>query len=595
LGSIGRVKLKVAPTKSPWEKLLIAAAAVALLFGGEPTQALSESTSTPGVSASPTPSNTDESVLRALIATGTLADLRRPDFADRQADIDKFYASGQYSPVWLNNGEPTLQARSMIESFKQASLKGLDSEDYDSSRWDARLAMFQTGAQQPAQSAMLQFDLALTICAMRYLSDLHDGRANPQPRKFSVTVGNDDYDLSKYLRDSVINAPQVAVAIDQVEPPYAGYRRAEVALAGYIQLAAAGDGAPLPVPQKGVRPGQTYTGMAQLARRLQQLGDMAPNANPCPNPSVYCDVIVQAVRQFQRRHGLESDGILGKDTVARMNQPFSLRVLQLDLALERYRWIPPKFPNPPLVVNIPEFELRSMRRQPAYFLSMRVVVGKAYGRQTPVFAQDMRYLVFRPYWNVPFSIVRNEIIAKIERDPGYFVANNFEVVDKSGNVITDNNVSEEQLSQLRSGALQVRQKPGPTNSLGLVKFIFPNSYNVYMHGTPATELFARARRDFSHGCIRVEDPVALAAWVLRDQPEWNLDRIRATMNGDQTVQVNLPKPIPVLILYTTAVVEPDGEVSFFDDIYGEDASLAKTLAIDYPANPPVAIPAATKD
>jgi murein L,D-transpeptidase YcbB/YkuD len=156
------------------------------------------------------------------------------------------------------------------------------------------------------------------------------------------------------------------------------------------------------------------------------------------------------------------------------------------------------------------------------------------------------------------------------------------VVDHAGTLITDGTVSDDVLRKLRSGAFRIRQKPGPKNSLGLIKFMFPNSYNVYLHGTPKTELFSRSRRDFSHGCIRVEDPVALAVWLLRDQPEWTIDQITTTMNGDQTVQVNLDHPTPVLILYSTAVVEPNGETHFFDDIYGHDASLEMVLSGGYP-------------
>jgi L,D-transpeptidase YcbB len=281
-------------------------------------------------------------------------------------------------------------------------------------------------------------------------------------------------------------------------------------------------------------------------------------------------------------NGLQPDGVLGKNTVAQLNVPLSQRVKQLQFTLERYRWIQPNFPQPPIIVNIPEFELVTMRRQPAPFLSMRVVVGKAYGHQTPVFTDYMRYVIFRPYWNVPMSIQFAELIPKIRRDRDYLVEHDFEVTTSSGTVVTDGTVSDDVLSQLRSGSLTIRQKPGPKNALGLVKFIFPNHYNVYLHSTPAPELFLKARRDFSHGCIRVQDPVALAAWVLRDRPEWTVDKIRSAMNGDQTIPVDLAQPIPVLILYSTAVVEPDGEVRFFRDIYGYDSAMDKELGSSYP-------------
>jgi murein L,D-transpeptidase YcbB/YkuD len=181
---------------------------------------------------------------------------------------------------------------------------------------------------------------------------------------------------------------------------------------------------------------------------------------------------------------------------------------------------------------------------------------------------------------VPTAIQLNELIPKIERNPNYVSQHQYEIIDRGGSVVTDGVVDGDVMRGLRSGAYAIRQKPGPKNALGLVKFIFPNNYNVYLHSTPEPELFSRARRDFSHGCIRVENPAALAAWVLRNKPDWNPDRISATMSGDSdNVQVNLDQPIPVLILYSTAVVDPNNEVHFFDDIYGYDASLQKALQL----------------
>jgi L,D-transpeptidase YcbB len=336
------------------------------------------------------------------------------------------------------------------------------------------------------------------------------------------------------------------------------------------------------MPAKSVRPNDNYTALPTLAARLRLLGDW-PNATPLPSaPGPYAGLAVAAVKHFQRRHGLTPDGILGKGTIMAINVPLSQRVTQLELALERYRWIPPSFAQPPIVVNIPEFRLRTMRSQAGWFLSMNVVVGEAYKNQTPVFTGAMKYVVFRPYWEVPFSIQMKELVPKAERDPDYLAANNYQVIDSHQQVILDGRVTDAILDQLRAGTLFIRQKPGPKNALGLVKFIFPNSYNVYLHSTPAQNLFGRARRDFSHGCIRVADPAALAAWVLRDKPGWNEDQIKAAMNGDQTLVVNLDHPIPVLILYSTAVVEPDGEVHFFDDIYGYDRDLEQALAVGFP-------------
>jgi murein L,D-transpeptidase YcbB/YkuD len=214
---------------------------------------------------------------------------------------------------------------------------------------------------------------------------------------------------------------------------------------------------------------------------------------------------------------------------------------------------------------------------------MNVVVGKAYGGHgTPVFDDTMEYVVFRPYWEVPYSITKAEIVPHLVRDPDYLMKDGLEVVDSRQKVVTSGTVSSDVIEQLRAGKLFVRQVPDPKNSLGLAKFIFPNDYSVYLHDTPAHELFSKSRRDFSHGCIRLERPADLAVWVLRNNPGWDAARVRAAMNGDTTQQVNLAHPIPVLILYATVIVSEDGIVHFYDDIYGHDAALEKVLVKGYP-------------
>jgi murein L,D-transpeptidase YcbB/YkuD len=289
------------------------------------------------------------------------------------------------------------------------------------------------------------------------------------------------------------------------------------------------------------------------------------------------------VKRFQQRHGLPPDGRVGEQTLKQLNTPLSFRMRQLQLTLERWRWVPEEFPQPPVVVNIPEFRLRTYDDVGREVLAMNVIVGKAIRHETPVFEKDMRFLVFRPYWNVPPSIQRSELVPAIRRDGNYVASQNYEIVTQDGQLITAGSVSKDVLEKLQAGKLAIRQKPGPNNALGLVKFMFPNEYSVYLHSTPSQQLFARSRRDFSHGCIRVEMPAELAAWVLRDKPDWNLERIRRAMQaGKDNFQLNLTKPIPVLILYGTAVVDEHGTVHFFDDLYGHDAALEKVLAKGYP-------------
>jgi L,D-transpeptidase YcbB len=541
-----------------------------------PTPGAAVSGSHPGAAAQPT-----QPELQTLVHAGRLDDLRWPNFPDYQGQVASFYNAGDYSFAWTISGHPTPQATAMIEFFKEANTAGLDPEAYDTSRWTERLAKLAPAAPPPMPADLVHFDLAMTVCAMRYLSDLRIGRVNPHHARFGVDIGGKSYDLADFLRTQIVPAADLPTVMAEVEPPYAGYSRAETALAAYEKLAAQGDGPPLPIPPKSIRPGDSYPAVPQLAARLGQLGDLPPGTVVVAGETRYDGGVVAGVKHFQQRHGLDPDGIVGKSTIVDLNTPLSHRVQQLQYTLERYRWIPPAFAQPPIIVNLPEFMLRTMRRQPAPFLTMRVVVGKAYRKQTPVFAGNMQYVIFRPYWDVPTSIQQAEMVPKLRHDRSYLATHNFEVVDGE-DVVTDGTVSDDVFDELREGRLGIRQRPGPKNSLGLVKFIFPNAYNVYLHSTPEPELFARARRDFSHGCIRVQDPLALAAWVLRDDPDWNAQKIATAMNDDKTVRVILHKPIPVLIIYSTAEVEPDGEVRFFDDIYHYDMALRKALARGYP-------------
>jgi murein L,D-transpeptidase YcbB/YkuD len=516
--------------------------------------------------------------LRQIAAAGQLSDLRWPDFSDYRIHVTNFYEASNYAPAWLNNNEPTQQAQTLIEVLKQADAKGLNAEDYDGSRWTDRLARLR---QWPSPDRA-RFDAALTVCIMRYVSDLHIGRVNPQHFKFNLDVSAKKYDLPAFLRDKLIQGADVRAELDQVEPPFAGYKRTLRALQQYMELSRQDNAEQLPVPAKPVDPGGTYDGVPRLTRLLRLLGDL-PDGAASENSNIYAGPLVDAVKHFQARHGLGPDGRLGTQTLKQMNTPLSFRVEQLRLTLERWRWVPYQFPRPPIVVNIPEFGLRTYNQDGSIDLMMNVIVGKAYRHETPVFERDMKYVVFRPYWNVPPSILRSEIVPAIRKDRDYIAKKNYEVVTPQGSIVTSGTISDDILQQLSAGKLMVRQKPGPTNALGLVKLMFPNEYNVYLHSTPSQQLFSQSRRDFSHGCIRVEKPAELAAWVLRDKPEWSLERVRAAMQtGKDNVQVNLTNPVPVLIIYGTAVVDQQNEVHFFDDIYGYDADLEKVLARGYP-------------
>jgi len=526
------------------------------------------------------------SELCRLVASGSLADLRWPDFSDYRARIHSFYEPTSYAFAWTARGVATKPAKSIIEWLKDADSKGLNSEDYDGSRWTDRLAALSRDGNA-SESDLAHFDLELTVCVMRYISDLYFGRVNPGVLRTEFDLDREKQSLATFVRERLVSSTNVEIALQGVEPPYEGYRRTERVLQQYLAMSSEAlshvDAISLPATTKPVEPGAAYPAAAQLATILRRLGDLPADAALPPDPNVYAGPLVDAMKRFQQRHGLDPDGRIGKATLVQLNTPVSQRIRQLQLTLERWRWAPHQFPVPPIVVNIPEFELRALNATYRTELEMKVVVGKAYHHQTPVFSADMKYVVFRPYWDVPVSIERAELVPKLDKDRSYLAKNNFEIVTAKGEVVSKGEVVDDALlARLRSAELRIRQVPGPENSLGLVKFLFPNDYSVYLHGTPAAQLFSKTRRDFSHGCIRVEKPEELAAWVLSDKPEWTPERIHNAMNGDKTIQVTLDRPIPVLVVYATAVALANGEVRFFDDIYQQDAELERLLAKGYP-------------
>jgi L,D-transpeptidase YcbB len=513
--------------------------------------------------------------LHEIASAGNLTSLARPDFSDYRLHFQHAYDTSNYAPLWLNGNQPTQQATVIIGLLQNSLHKGLNPDDYDAAHWQGRL----DGLKTANDVALAEFDAAVTVGLMRYISDLHIGRVNPTHFDFGLDIETKKYDMPQFVTQDVQHAVDVQAVLEQVEPTFDGYKRTGVALQHYLELAAKGDGPPVPDVTKSLAVGDPYPGTAQLAARLQLLGDLPPTATVNTEGHIYDATLSAGVKSFQARHGLTPDGKLGKDTVQQLNVPLATRVVQLDDALERWRWLPPQFPQPPVVANIPEFVVRAFDADRKVAFSSNVVVGKAMRTQTPVFAKDMRYIVFRPYWNITPSITRGEIIPHLTKDRSYLARKNMEVYDSSGKVITDGAVSDAVLAQLRAGKLSVRQKPGKDNSLGLIKFIFPNDNNVYLHSTPAQELFSRSRRDFSHGCVRVEKPAELAAYLLRDQPPWTLEKVQQAMqSGPDNQQVNLKTPVPVVIFYLTAVVGEDGSVHFFDDIYGHDKSLNAVLA-----------------
>jgi murein L,D-transpeptidase YcbB/YkuD len=519
-------------------------------------------------------SGAGEQELRAIMVSARLPDLQWPNFSENSAAVKEFYEESGYRLGWSRGGKPTAQAVELIGILSAADQKGLDGRDYDGAKWQERLKALQSPGKA-MESALVNFDVAVTVSAIRYGTDLHLGKVDPKILHKDFDPDREKHNAGEFLWRNVAMAQSVKEALAPIESPYPSYQRTLVALQKYMQMAKEEVPNPLPQTKKPIAPGQEYEGTGKLVRRLQFLGDLSAALAVPENSQSYSEDVVEGVKRFQARHGLEASGKLGPQTITELNRKMSERLEALRLTLERLRWLPDTFAQPPILVNIPEFALRAYDSQGKSALMMRVVVGRALRTQTPVLEEDMKYLIFWPYWNVPPSILRGEVVPKIGKDPAYIARNNYEVTTYSGQVVTDGVVSEQVLAQLRAGKLMVRQKPGPKNALGLIKFIFPNDQNVYLHSTPSQSLFGESRRDFSHGCIRVEDPKTLAEWVLQNNPGWTRERIEAAFKVEKQEQVNLVHDIPVFIIYGTAIAEENGQVFFFDDIYRYDRAMGK--------------------
>lgn len=518
--------------------------------------------------------------IQAIVASGRLDNLEWPNFADYRAFVDALYRGAKYRPLWLQGGgAPTRQALQMIALLQQADADGLHADDYDGSRWPERVARLQ---HPHTASDEARFDVSLTVSAMRYVSDLRIGRVDPKYFKFALDVGPKELNLVQFFQRSVLSGTDLRTTIRNIEPPLSGYVRMREALHKYQQLAQTDDGEKLPEARGIVFSGTPYAGVPRLTKLLRMLGDLPEGATLPADPQMYDGALVEAVKRFQTRHGLRPDGYLDVDTIAQLNVPISDRVVQIRLALERYRWLRYDFPQPPVIVNIPEFRLYALDKDGKVGLTMTVDVGQEYkNTRTPVLESNIEYLVFRPYWDVPFDIQRDEVLPEARKDPKYLADNHFEIVALNGKVVVaDGKASKEILDQVRTGRLRIRQRPGPDNSLGLVKFIFPNRYSVYLHDIPSWgDYFADPDRNVSHGCVHVKDPAQLAAWMLRDKPEWSSEKVqRAMQQGQDNLRVNLTKPLPILFVYMTAVVHEHGEIYFYRDIYGYDSELQDALS-----------------
>jgi len=554
--------------------------------------------------------------LKPIVEAKQIKVMHWPNFADYEPMVQQFYDDRNYEVAWVEDGgAPSKQATAFIAAFKDASKKGLNPEDYDASLWDARVKKLAGKNEDDVAT----FDATMTVSVMRFISDLRIGRVNPTHFNFDINTDEKKYDLPEFVSDNAVDVADVPALIRQVEPDNDQYRKLEDALAGYLaqlnpppppSVPAAVPGAQpkppakLPVVFNSIKVGGMYIAANALAQRLEADGDLPSGASAQWAPGttgVYNAALAAGVKQYQAKHHIAATGDLTLMTILSLNHQKSgaritttasaaptpppvdpnlkTEIQKIDDSLERWRWLPNEYINAPLMVNLPEFVLRGYKPDHSLDFTMKVVVGKVVGEhQTPVFTHEMKYVIFRPYWNVPISIIRKELTPHIEKSGvGYLAAKNFETVDSHGEHV------DATAAEVERGGVIVREKPGPKNSLGLVKFMFPNEYDIYLHSTPQPQLFDRTRRDFSHGCVRVQKPADLAVWVLNrgNAPpgDWDMEKVTDAMqNGPDNHTVSLKNDIPIVIFYLTANVGDDGQVHFFDDIYHYDKQLEDVLS-----------------
>jgi len=480
----------------------------------------------------------------------------------REDILAEFYARRGYQPAW----DDPARVAGLRTLIGRAAEHGLDPEDFFASRLQALVP----AAAGPDSRAEL--DLLLTEALIRYGHQLHFGKVDPAAMEpawnFRRGFAN-DADPVTVLAEAVA-APSLQGFLESRLPGGPWYRQLQQALAHYRAIVAGG-GWPLVADGPVLRTGDRDARVAVLRQRLTLEGDL-PAGPDGGDAGLFDAALAGAVQRFQERHALARDGSVGARTLAALNVPAQARVDQLRMSLERVRWLADDVPDTYVVVNVAGFRVAFVREH-AVVWSSRVVVGRA-ARQTPIFGGLMTYLDLNPTWTVPPTILREDILPKLRRDPGYLARENISVIDRNGRTVDPRGI--DWAAYGRGIPYTLRQEPGPNNALGRIKLMFPNRYAVYLHDTPARALFDKPERDFSSGCIRVEDPLALAALVL-DDPQWDRKALEAAIATGKTRRVRLRSPVPVLLVYLTAVADRSGVTRFYRDVYGRDAALLAAL------------------
>ena len=471
--------------------------------------------------------------------------------------LKKFYASRDYKPVWIDREIPNRRAELFRDALRLAEVEGLIPETYN-------LQAIEQQWHGSTRATLASLELLLTDAFIHYSIHLRTGSFDP-----------DEIDPDWHIKPSAVegipfswlsyDAEEFAAAISSLAPPHTGYRRLRAALARYRQLRADG-GWPILPPGPSLKEGDQHPQIGVLRIRLMAEGDLLTRS---VGDIYYFDSrMSEAVKRFQARHGLDADGVVGESTRAAMNVPISSRIEQIRSNMERWRWLPRQLGDRYVMVNTANYSLEvKENEQPV--LSLRVIIGQK-DNVTPALGAQLRYVQFNPYWNVPAKIAAEELLPKQKQNPSYFPAHGYRVFNKWGEDARELDPTKVDWSSFneKNFVYKVRQDPGPGNALGQLKFVFRNRFEIYLHDTPHRRLFNEKVRALSHGCVRVENPERLAAYLLGE--DWSIKRVKETIKLGDTIDVPLPDPVPIYLVYWTAWIGDVDQVNFREDIYEKD-------------------------
>lgn len=499
---------------------------------------------------------------------------QKPSIVRKDLCLAAIYHKLGAKPLWVSEDGPGIQAKIILKYLKNAGDEGLSSADYQVEKIERLWA-------DSNFESLAELDTLLTYGVVKYIHDVSYGQLRPymvNPELFAE-AGERGFD-PLIMIETILATENLDDFFQSLPPSHRQYRGLKNALIYYSRLKYSGEWKVL--ADKSIRPGNEDERIAEIRKRIALLENVSVENSESVNSAFFDNELLKKVLVFQRKHGLEQDGIIGRNTIRELNRSPDERLAQIRVNMARWRWQDHELGDKYILVNIANYTLYAYKAADKLEFSMPVIVGKLQ-HQTPVFSGRIKYLEFNPYWNVPPSIARNETLPKLQKDSNYLVKENIRLFSnwQEGGIELDSTAIDwSMVSPSEISRFKLRQNPGPGNALGRVKFIFPNPYSIYLHDTPGKRLFSRQTRSFSHGCVRVAEPERLAVFLLGEEGNgWDIARVNDMINRGKRSVLDIRPPLPVHITYQTAWVDKDDQIIFNKDLYGRDEKLYNALFI----------------